>query len=110
MNDIKNQIDIVLMETSHPGNIGSVARAMKSMGLRNLILVNPKDFPSKEAFMLSGNAQDVIEQAIIVDTLDKAVRDSTNIYATSARTRTISWPIISADEACLLYTSPSPRD
>ena len=99
MNDIKNQIDIVLVETSHPGNIGSVARAMKTMGLKNLILVNPKDFPSKEAFMLSGNAQDVIEQAIVVDTLDQAIRDSTNIYATSARTRTISWPIISANEA-----------
>ena len=47
MNDIKNQIDIVLVETSHPGNIGSVARAMKTMGLSNLILVNPKEFPSK---------------------------------------------------------------
>ena len=65
MNDIKNQIDIVLVETSHPGNIGSVARAMKTMGLKNLILVNPKEFPSKEAFMLSGNAQDVIEQATV---------------------------------------------
>ena len=99
MNDIKNQIDIVLVETSHPGNIGSVARAMKTMGLKNLILVNPKEFPSKEAFILSGNAQDVIEEAIVVDTLDDAIRDSTNIYATSARTRTISWPIISADQA-----------
>ena len=99
MNDIKNQIDIILVETSHPGNIGSVARAMKTMGLKNLILVNPKDFPSKEAFVLSGNAQDVIDQAIIVETLDEAIKDSTNIYATSARTRTISWPIISANEA-----------
>ena len=96
---IKNQIDIVLVETSHPGNIGSVARAMKTMGLKNLILVNPKEFPSKEAFVLSGNAQDVIEEAIVVDTLDDAIRDSTNIYATSARTRTISWPIISAGQA-----------
>ena len=99
MNDIKNQIDIVLVETSHPGNIGSVARAMKTMGLKNLILVNPKEFPSKEAFMLSGNAQDVIEQATLVNTLEEAIKYSTNIYATSARTRTISWPIISADEA-----------
>ena len=99
MNDIKNQIDIVLVETSHPGNIGSVARAMKTMGLKNLTLVNPRDFPSKEAFMLSGNAQDVIEQAVIVNSLDEAINESTNIYATSARTRTISWPIISAEEA-----------
>ena len=99
MNDIKNQIDIVLVETSHPGNLGSAARAMKTMGLKNLILVNPKDFPSKDAFVLSGNAQDVIEQAIVVKTLDEAIKESTNIYATSARTRTISWPIITADEA-----------
>ena len=99
MNHIKNQIDIVLVETSHPGNIGSVARAMKTMGLKNLILVNPKDFPSKDAFVLSGNAQDLIEQAIVVKTLDEAIKDNTNIYATSARTRTISWPIISADQA-----------
>ena len=99
MNDIKNQIDIVLVETSHPGNIGSVARAMKTMGLKNLILVNPKHFPSKVALMLSGNAQDVIEHAVVVNNLDEAIRNSTNIYATSARTRTISWPIITADEA-----------
>ena len=99
MNDIKNLIDIVLVETSHPGNIGSVARAMKTMGLKNLILVNPKDFPSKEAFMLSGNAQDVVEQARVVNTLDEAIANRINIYATSARTRTISWPIITAEEA-----------
>ena len=99
MNDIKNQIDIVLVETSHPGNIGSVARAMKTMGLKNLILVNPKEFPSKEALKLSGNAQDVVDQAIIVSTLDEAIAKSLNVYATSARTRTISWPIITAEDA-----------
>ena len=99
MNDLKNQIDIVLVETSHPGNIGSVARAMKTMGLKNLILVNPKDFPSKEALKLSGNAQDVVDQAIIVSTLDEAIAKSLNVYATSARTRTISWPIITAEDA-----------
>ena len=99
MNDLKNQIDIVLVETSHPGNIGSVARAMKTMGLKNLILVNPKEFPSKEALKLSGNAQDVVDQAIIVSTLDEAIAKSLNVYATSARTRTISWPIITAEDA-----------
>ena len=99
MNDLKNQIDIVLVETSHPGNIGSGARAMKTMGLKNLILVNPKDFPSKEALKLSGNAQDVVDQAIIVSTLDEAIAKSLNVYATSARTRTISWPIITAEDA-----------
>jgi tRNA C32,U32 (ribose-2'-O)-methylase TrmJ len=48
---------------------------MKTMGLKNLILVNPKEFPSKEAFMLSGNAQDVIEQATVVNTLEEAIKE-----------------------------------
>ena len=99
MNDIKNQVQIVLVETSHPGNIGSVARAMKTMGLQNLVLVKPRNFPSKEAFVLSGNAQDLIEQAVVVNTLDEAIKNCTNIYATSARTRSISWPIITAEMA-----------
>ena len=99
MNDIKNQVQIVLVETSHPGNIGSVARAMKTMGLQNLVLVKPRNFPSKEAFVLSGNAQDLIEQAVVIDTLDEAIKNCTNIYATSARTRSISWPIITAEMA-----------
>jgi len=51
-----NLINIVLVETSHPGNIGSVARAMKTMGLSRLSLVNPRNFPSGEANALSGNA------------------------------------------------------
>ena len=99
MNDIKNQVQIVLVETSHPGNIGSVARAMKTMGLQNLVLVKPRNFPSKEAFVLSGNAQDLIEQAVVVNTLDEAIKNCTSIYATSARTRSISWPIITAEMA-----------
>ena len=99
MNDIKNQVQIVLVETSHPGNIGSVARAMKTMGLQNLVLVKPRNFPSKEAFVLSGNAQDLIEQAVVVNTLDEAIKNCSNIYATSARTRSISWPIIKAEMA-----------
>ena len=99
MNDIKNQVQIVLVETSHPGNIGSVATAMKTMGLQNLVLVKPRNFPSKEAFVLSGNAQDLIEQAVVVNTLDEAIKNCTNIYATSARTRSISWPIITAEMA-----------
>ena len=61
--------------------------------------LNPKDFPSKEALKLSGNAQDVVDQAIIVSTLDEAIAKSLNVYATSARTRTISWPIITAEDA-----------
>ena len=67
---LNKQVKIILVETTNSGNIGSALRAMKTMNFNQLCLVNPKDFPSKEAFMLSGNAQDVIEQAIVVDTLD----------------------------------------
>ena len=64
-----------------------------------MVLGKPRNFPSKEAFVLSGNAQDLIEQAVVVNTLDEAIKNSTNIYATSARTRSISWPIITAEMA-----------
>ena len=94
-----NCINIVLVETSHPGNIGSVARAMKTMGLSRLSLVNPKDFPSGDANALSGNARDVLDAAIIYPNLDAAIKESTFVYATSARNRSISWPTVNPEEA-----------
>ena len=69
-----NLIDIVLVETSHPGNIGSVARAMKTMGLTNMLLVNPRKFPSGEANALSGNAGDVLENAKVFNTIEEAIK------------------------------------
>ena len=94
-----NCINIVLIETSHPGNIGSVARAMKTMGLSRLSLVNPKDFPSGDANALSGNARDVLDAAIIYPNLDAAIKESTFVYATSARNRSINWPTVNPEEA-----------
>ena len=99
MNPINSLIQIVLVETSHPGNIGSVARAMKNMGLANLALINPKKFPHQEATALAGNATDVLEQAKIFSSIQKAVKHSKVIYATSARDRTIEWPTLSARDA-----------
>ena len=64
-----NLINIVLVDTIHPGNIGSVARAMKTMGLQRLSLVKPRVFPSGESTALAGNATDVLENAIIFDSL-----------------------------------------
>jgi len=69
-----NLINIVLVETSHPGNIGSVARAMKTMGLCKLSLVNPRKFPSGEANALSGNAGDVLENAQIFNSIEEAIK------------------------------------
>ena len=92
-------INIVLVETSHPGNIGSVARAMKTMGLSRLSLVNPKNFPSGDATALSGNATDVLENAEVFKSIEDAIKGSTFVYATSSRNRTIQWPTINVEEA-----------
>ena len=99
MNPINRFVQIVLVETSHPGNIGSVARAMKNMGLANLALINPKKFPHQEATALAGNATDVLENAKIFPSIQEAVKNSKVIYATSARDRTIEWPTLTAKEA-----------
>ena len=101
MNPINRLVQIVLVETSHPGNIGSVARAMKNMGLANLALINPKKFPHQEAAALAGNATDVLENAKIFPSIQEAVKNSKVIYATSARDRTIEWPTLTARDAAL---------
>ena len=99
MNPINQFVQIVLVETSHPGNIGSVARAMKNMGLANLSLINPKKFPHQEATALAGNATDVLDNAKIFSSIQEAVNTSKAIYATSARERTIEWPTLTANDA-----------
>jgi tRNA (cytidine32/uridine32-2'-O)-methyltransferase len=99
MNPINQFVQIVLVETSHPGNIGSVARAMKNMGLANLSLINPKKFPHQEATALAGNATDVLDNAKIFSSIQEALNTSKVIYATSARERTIEWPTLTANDA-----------
>ncbi|MDG1062756.1 MAG: RNA methyltransferase [SAR86 cluster bacterium] len=99
MNPINTFVQIVLVETSHPGNIGSVARAMKNMGLSNLVLIKPKKFPHQEATALAGNATDILDRAQVFDSIEKAIQSSKVIYATSARERSIEWPILSAKDA-----------
>ena len=101
MNPINRFVQIVLVETSHPGNIGSVARAMKNMGLANLALINPKKFPHQDATALAGNATDVLENAKIFPSIQEAVKDSKAIYATSARDRTIEWPTLTGRDGAL---------
>ena len=101
MNQINRDVQIVLVETSHPGNIGSVARAMKNMGLANLALINPKKFPHQDATALAGNAKDVLDNAHIFSSIQEAVKSSKMIYATSARDRTIEWPTLTANDAAL---------
>ena len=94
-----DKIHIVLVETSHPGNIGSAARAMKTMGLKNLILVRPKKFPDQEATIMASNADDILEQVTVVDSLDEALADCNLVLGTSGRDRRLPWPLISPREA-----------
>ena len=105
MLDSAKLINIVLVETSHPGNIGSAARAMKNMGLSNLNLINPKKFPHGDARALSGNALDLLESAEVNQDIQSAIANSKYVLATSARERSIDWPIVEAREAAIKIKS-----
>ncbi|WP_072569352.1 tRNA (cytosine(32)/uridine(32)-2'-O)-methyltransferase TrmJ [Enterobacter sp. SA187] len=98
-------IRIVLVETSHTGNMGSVARAMKTMGLTNLWLVNPLVKPDSQAIALAAGASDVIGNANIVDTLDEALAGCSLVVGTSARSRTLPWPMLDPRECGLKSVS-----
>ena len=82
-----SDIRIVLVEPSHPGNIGAVARAMKNMGLEKLVLVSPRQFPHSEAIARASGADDVLAKARVVETLAEALADCGFIVATTSRTR-----------------------
>lgn len=85
---------VVLVETSHPGNIGAVARAMKNMGVSELVLVRPEAFPHEKAFARSSGASDVLDNARVVETLDEAIGDCVEVIGASARSRTLTWPVL----------------
>lgn len=92
-------IRIVLVETSHPGNIGAAARAMKTMGLSQLYLVNPNRYPSAEATARSSGAGDVLANAAVVESLPEALEGCIDVFGTSARLRSHRWPIVAPDGA-----------
>ncbi len=89
-----DQIRIILVGTTHTGNMGSVARAMKTMGLSQLWLVAPKEAPDGQAYALAAGASDILAKAQIVDTLEEAIADCGLIVGTSARSRTLPWPML----------------
>lgn len=89
-----DNIRIVLVNTSHPGNIGGVARAMKNMGLGRLCLVAPRQFPDEQATWRAASASDVLAAADIVDTVEEAIADCQFVVGTSARERRIPWPLL----------------
>jgi len=92
-------IRIVLVETSHPGNIGAAARAMKNMRLQRLDLVAPQRYPSEEATSRASGADDLLAQARIHATLDEALQGCRLVVGTSARERTVTWPVLAPHEA-----------
>ena len=98
-NEQLNSIKVVLVGTTHPGNIGATARAMKNMGIVNMALVEPKEFPSDIATYRSKAAKDVLENAEVFDTLKMAISDCELVIGTSARERKVPWPILNPKDA-----------
>ena len=95
------RLRVVLVEPTHPGNIGATARAMKTMGLARLCLVAPVRFPSAEATARAAGADDVLHEARIVETVDEAIVGCGLVLGTTARPRRIEWPVVDAREGAL---------
>jgi tRNA (cytidine32/uridine32-2'-O)-methyltransferase len=95
MND---KIRIVLVNPSHPGNIGAAARAMKNMGLRSLYLVDPQKFPHPEAIYRASRADGIVKNAVVVQTLDEAIKNCVYVFGASTRDRVMSSPVLNVRE------------
>ena len=91
-------IRIVLVEPSHPGNIGGAARAMKTMGLRDLAIVNPLRFPDPQAVWRAAGAVDVVDNARVYGGVEDAIADCGWVVGTSARSRRVPWPVATVGE------------
>lgn len=94
-----SHVRIVMVNTTLPANIGSALRAMKTMGLSKLVLVAPKTYPHPDIDALAAGATDLIDQIQIVETLEEAIADCHLVFGTSARSRTIPWPLLDARPA-----------
>jgi tRNA/rRNA methyltransferase len=93
-----NRVRVVLCGTSHPGNIGASARAMKTMGLTALHLVNPIRFPAADADAMASGAADVLESAIVCSSIDAALAGTVFAVACTARSRDLSHAVLTARE------------
>ena len=88
------QIRFTLIETSHPGNIGGVARAMKCMDIPSLTLVKPKHFPHHDATSRATGAEDLLSRAAVYGDIEQAIEDSVFVVGTTSRARSIEWPVV----------------
>lgn len=100
-----SNIRIVLLNTSHPGNIGGAARAMKNMGLEQLVLVSPRLFPAEEANARAAGADDLLSHARVCTSLDEALQGCHLVIGSSARPRTIAWPMLDPPTAAARLVS-----
>jgi len=94
----QSKIRMVLVNTTHPGNIGGAARAIKNMGLTELYLVQPREYPAPRAVWRAAGARDILANAKVVESLDEAIEGCGLVVGTSARERRIPWPLINPRE------------
>jgi tRNA/rRNA methyltransferase len=105
-----SRIRVVLVHTTHPGNIGAAARAMMTMGLSNLVLVQPRLFPDARAdAMATSGASEVLRSARVCATLDEALADCTYALALTARLRELAYAPLNAREAALELAAEADR-
>ena len=106
-----NNVRVVLSHTTHPGNIGAAARAMKTMGLSRLYLVNPRHFPDEQATAMAAGADDVLHNAVVCGLLDEALQGTVFTLAMTARLRDVSPEVKTPREAApelLRYAAAQP--
>jgi len=101
-------VRIVMVETTHPGNIGAAARVMANMGLTHLCLVSPRSFPDPEATARAAGADYILEQARVFDSLEAAVSDCGCVIGATARRRSLAWPLLDAEQAVARFVSEQP--
>jgi len=102
-------VTVVLVGTSHPGNIGATARAMKTMGLRQLYLINPARFPDHEVTSRAANAGDVLEETVVTTQLVDALEGCELVLGTTARSRRVEWPTIDPQRAAAMSVDEARR-
>jgi TrmH family RNA methyltransferase len=107
--DSTTDIRIVLVEPSHPGNIGAVARAMMNMDLRQLVLVRPREFPHPEASARAAGAEVVLANARVVATLQEAIADCGFVAATTSRNRDQNYRLLDVQEGAVRAVAESRR-
>lgn len=100
-----DNIRIILVNPTHPGNVGAAARAMKNMGLNQLCLIEPRRYPSAEATARASGADDVLAAARVCQSLEQAVSGCRLVIGTSARLRTIAWPQLDPREGARMMLS-----